>query len=142
MASDILTTLDIAGSGLAAQRMRLQTVSGNMANSRTTRTEDGGPYQRKAPVFSSTQIDPFGSELDQALSKVEVGEIWESKGAGQRVYEPDHPDADAEGYVTYPDISILHEMVDLMTTGRSYEANANVVEATRDMALRALEIGR
>lgn len=142
MASDILTTLDIAGSGMAAERLRLQTVSTNMANARTTRTEDGGPYRRRAPVFEAAQVDPFGSALDQALAEVEVTEIWESSTPGERVYEPDHPDADADGYVTYPDVSILHEMVDLMTTGRAYEANANVVEATRDMALRALEIGK
>jgi flagellar basal-body rod protein FlgC len=139
---DLLSTLDVAGSGLAAQRLRMQTVATNMANARTTRTEDGGPYRRRAPVFEAVPTDPFGDALEQAVSKVEVAEIWESPSEGIRVLDPDHPDADADGYVRMPDINILHEMVDLMTTGRSYEANANVVDATRDMALRALEIGR
>jgi flagellar basal-body rod protein FlgC len=140
--ADLLTTLEIAGSGLSAQRLRMQTVATNMANARTTRTAEGGAYQRRAPVFEAVAADPFDAVLGEALAKVEVAEVWQSDAPGRRVFEPDHPDADADGFVTYPDVNVLHEMVDLMTTGRSYEANANVVEATRDMALRALEIGR
>jgi len=139
---DLLTTLNIAGSGLSAQRVRMQTVATNMANARTTRTAEGGAYRRRAPVFESVAVDPFDQVFGDALSEVQVSEIWQSDSPGKRVYEPDHPDADADGFVTYPDIEVMHEMVDLMTTGRSYEANANAVEATRDMALRALEIGR
>jgi flagellar basal-body rod protein FlgC len=139
---DVLKTLDIAGSGLSAQRLRMQTISTNMANARTTRTPEGGAYRRRAPVFESNAVDPFGSALDQAMSGVEVAEVWQSDSPGIKRREPNHPDADANGDVWYPDINIMHEMVDLMTTGRSYEANATVVEATRDMAMRALEIGR
>jgi flagellar basal-body rod protein FlgC len=139
---DVLKTLDIAGSGLSAQRLRMQTISTNMANARTTRTAEGGPYRRRAPMFESQAVDPFGSALDQAMYSVEVAEVWQSESEGIMRHEPDHPDADADGNVLYPDINIMHEMVDLMTTGRSYEANATVVEATRDMAMRALEIGR
>ena len=139
---DVLKTLDIAGSGLSAQRLRMQTISTNMANARTTRTPEGGPYQRRAPVFESQPVDPFGSALDQAMSSVEVAEVWQADTPGIKRNEPGHADADANGDVWYPDINIMHEMVDLMTTGRSYEANATVVEATRDMAMRALEIGR
>jgi len=139
---DIIDTLNIAGQGLSAQRVRLQTISSNMANAKTTRTEEGGPYRRKAPVFNATAIDEFGSALEQALAGVDVEEIQVSQSEGQKVYQPDHPDADDEGYVTYPDIDILSEMVDLMTTQRSYEANANVVDVTGELADRALEIGR
>jgi len=139
---DLLDTLNISGSGLAAQRVRLQTVASNLANARTTRTAEGGPYRRRAAVFESNPIDNFGTQLDQALAQVEVAGIEIADQGGRVVHDPNHPDADANGYVTYPDINLLHEMVDLMTTSRSYEANANVVETTRDLALRALEIGR
>jgi len=139
---DIIDTLNIAASGLSAQRLRLQTISSNMANAKTTRTDEGGPYARKVPVFEAREVDPFGGELDRALSRVEVSEVRSAGGEGQRVYDPEHPDADAEGFVTYPDVDILREMVDMMTVTRAYEANANVIDTTRDMARRALEIGR
>ncbi len=138
---DLLDTLNIAGSGLSAQRVRLQTISSNLANARTTRTDQGGPYRRKAPVFVSEQIDAFGSALDRELSSVRVDRI-EELGGVRMMHDPGHPDADADGYVAMPDIDVLAEMVDLMTTARSYEANVNTVEVPRDMALRALEIGR
>jgi flagellar basal-body rod protein FlgC len=139
---DLIDTLNIAGQGLTAQRVRLQTISANMANAKTTRTEEGGPYQRRVPVFQARPVDDFGTTLEQALAGVEVPEVTVSKSEGQRVYQPDHPDADEDGYVTYPDIDILAEMVDLMTTQRTYEANAKVVDVTRELADRALDIGR
>lgn len=139
---DILDTLNISGSGLAAQRVRLQTTATNLANARTTRTEDGGPYRRRAPVFEARALDPFGDELDRAMATVEVERIQVADRGGRLVYDPSHPDADERGYVLLPDINVLHEMVDLMTTTRSYEANANVIDITRDLANRALAIGR
>lgn len=139
---DLIDTLNISGSGLAAQRVRMQTVSSNMANARTTQSIEGGPYKRQTPVFAAEPIDVFGSTLDQALAKVEVTEIRRADDAVRMEYDPSHPHAGLDGYVAYPDINILHEMVDLMTTSRAYEANANAVETTRDMALRALEIAR
>ena len=138
---DLLDTLNIAGSGLSAQRVRLQTISSNLANARTTRTAEGGPYQRKAPVFVAETLDTFGGQLDRELAGVKVDRIATSDGV-RMVHDPSHPDADADGYVAMPDIDVLAEMVDLMTTSRSYEANVNTVEVTRDMASRALEIGR
>ena len=138
----LIDTLNISGSGLAAQRVRLQTVSSNLANARTTATEDGGPYLRQSPVFEATAIDPFGDTLDQALATVNVNEIQHNSDAIRMEYDPNHPHAGPDGYVAYPDISILNEMVDLMTTSRSYEANAGVIDTTKDMALLALEIGR
>ena len=139
---DLLDTLNISASGLSAQRTRLQTVASNMANARTTRTADGGPYKRRAPVFQASMIDRFGDMMDQELSEVQISEIDTAETEGMRVFDPDHPDADAEGFVTYPDINILHEMVDMMNASRSYEANAKVLDTTFEMAARALEIGR
>lgn len=140
--SDIIDTFNVAASGLSAERLRLQTIAANMANARTTRTGEGGPYQRQVPTFEAQQVDPFGDELDRATSRVVVTGIASDGRPAVREYDPTHPDADADGYVLYPDIDVMQEMVDLMTTNRAYEANSSVVEATRDMSLRALEIGR
>ncbi len=140
--ADILDTFAIASSGMSAERTRLQSIASNMANARTTRTEDGGPYQRQVPVFKSESVDPFGNALDVAASRVVVEEVKVDDRPPVRVYDPSHPDAGPDGFVAYPDISVLQEMVDLMTAQRTYEANANVVESTRDMAMTALGIGR
>lgn len=138
---DFIDTLNIAGSGLNAERVRLQAVASNMANARTTRTPDGGPYQRQVPVFKAASVRDFGTDLDQQLRSVEIPRV--EKLAGFReVQDPSHPDADANGYVRYPDIDILHEMVDMMSASRAYEANAEVVDTTVQMAVRALDIGR
>ncbi len=139
---DLVDTFNISASGLTAQRVRLQTISSNLANARTTRSDGGGPYQRRAPIFEAQPIDSFGSSLDRVLSSVKVSGVDVASGPGRRVYDPSHPDADASGHVTYPDIDILHEMVDLMTASRSYEANANVLDTTSELATRALQIGR
>ncbi|MCA9492168.1 MAG: flagellar basal body rod protein FlgC [Myxococcales bacterium] len=139
---DVLDTLNITASGLAAQRTRLQTISSNLANSNTTRTEEGGAYKRKSPVFASQVVDPFGDMLDQQLAEVQVTRTVEDEKPGPIVYDPDHPDADANGMVQLPNVDVLSEMVDLMNTTRSYEANTKVLEATRDMAMQAIDIGR
>ncbi len=140
--SDIVDTFNIAASGLAAERLRLQTIATNMANARTTRTAAGGPFQRQVPTFEATPVDAFGDELDRATSRVVVTGIGSDGRPPVRVYDPTHPDAAADGYVSYPDVDIMQEMVDLMSTNRAYEAGSSVVEATRDMALRAMDIGR
>jgi flagellar basal-body rod protein FlgC len=139
---NLLDTFQISASGLTSQRVRLQTIASNMANARTTRTEDGGPYQRKLPVFEAKQVNPFGDILDQAMSEPVVTEIIEDDAQPVMVFDPSHPDADADGYVAYPDINLMEEMVDLMGTSRSFEANTKVVETTRQMANEALSIGR
>lgn len=140
---DILDTLQISASGLAAERIRLQSIASNLANARTTRSEDGsGPYQRRVPVFTATEVDPFGSTLDRELAGVAVTDVHVDPSEGRAVYDPSHPDADADGFVRYPNVDVLGEMVDLMTTSRSYEANANVLDTTRELAMRALDIGR
>ena len=140
---NILDTLRISASGLTAQRVRLQAISSNMANARSTRsTEEGVPYRRQMPVFQAVQANSFGSELAQQLSRVEVVDVEKSEAPFRQVFDPGHPDADDDGYVLYPNVDILHEMVDLMNTSRTYEANTNVTETTYKMANQALEIGR
>lgn len=139
---DLIDTFGVSASGLAAQRVRLQTIAANLANSKTTRTREGGPYQRRAPVFEARSIDAFGSELDRALASVEVRRIQADPTPGDLVYDPQHPDADLNGNVQMPNVDVLREMVDLLETSRTYEANANVVDVTRDLAMRALDIGR
>ncbi len=138
----LLDTLQITASGLTAQRLRLQTVASNMANARTTRTEEGGPYKKQMPLLEAVRDEPFGSEMDRAMARVEVMGVVESEDPPVMVHDPGHPDADADGYVAYPNVNVLEEMVDLMTTARTYEANANVLEMTDMMANTALEIGR
>lgn len=138
---DLLDTINIASSGLTAQRVRVQTIASNLANARTTRTPDGGPYKRRAPVFVAEPVQSFDSALASELSDVRVERIVEID-AQRMVFDPKHPDADAEGFVAMPDIDVVAEMVDLMTASRSYEASVNAVNTTRDMALRALDIGR
>lgn len=140
--ADLIDTFNIAASGLSAERLRLHTIATNMANARTTRTPEGGPYQRRIPVFEAVPVDRFGDEMDRATQRVEVTQIATDNRPPERVYDPGHPDAGPDGYVSYPDINVLQEMVDMMTTNRSYEANANVIDATRNMALTALSIGK
>jgi flagellar basal-body rod protein FlgC len=139
---DILDTLRISASGMTAQRVRLQTVASNMANARTTRTEDGGPYQRQMPVFSAEKTDRFGDMVERNMARVDVVDIQSSDDPGVSVYDPGHPDADEDGYVLYPNVDILAEMVDMMTTSRSYEAIAQAATTTYEMARQALGIGR
>jgi flagellar basal-body rod protein FlgC len=139
---NLLDTFQISASGLSSQRVRLQTIASNMANARTTRTDEGGPYQRKLPVFETRQVNPFGDALEQAMAEPVVTEIIEDNSQPVMVFDPSHPDADADGYVAYPDINLMEEMVDLMGTSRSFEANTKVVETTRQMANEALGIGR
>ena len=139
---DFLDVFSVSASGLTAQRVRLQAVASNMANARSTRTENGeGPYQRKLTVFQSESLD-FDDELGAAMERVHVTDVVQSQEPPTLVYDPGHPDADEDGYVAYPNVNILEEMVDMMTTSRMYEANTNVVRTTRQLADTALSIGR
>ena len=139
---DFLDVFSVSASGLTAQRVRLQAVASNMANARSTRTEDGqGPYQRKLTVFQSESLN-FDDELGAAMERVHVTDVVASQEPATLVYDPGHPDADEDGYVAYPNVNILEEMVDMMTTSRMYEANTNVVRTTRQLADTALSIGR
>ena len=145
---DLLSpTLEISGSGLRAQRMRLDVIASNLANATTTRTDAGGPYKRRSVVFAADAIDSdFGSTLaglsdEGAHQGVKVAEVVEDPDPPRMVFEPGHPDADADGYVGYPNVNPVTEMVDLMTATRAYEANVQAINATKRMNEAALGIG-
>lgn len=142
-----LSSLDISGSALTAQRLRMDVISQNIANANTTRTADGQPYRRRVTVFSEQQGgNTFSSYLDRARSAagqgVAVSSITEDMSDFRKEYDPTNPEAGADGYVTYPNVNETTELVDMMSATRSYEANITALNATKNMALKALEIGR
>ncbi|MDM8215638.1 flagellar basal body rod protein FlgC [Desulfovibrio piger] len=144
---DFMTALDISASGLSADRTRMNTISMNLANVKTTRTPLGGPYRRRTVVQVATDVDdPFSihmrSALDRELKGVRVMSVNIDNRPLKRVYEPGHPDANADGYVFYPDINVVEEMAHMMTTQRNYEANVTTMEAIKGMYTKALEIGK
>ncbi|ADK84280.1 flagellar basal-body rod protein FlgC [Desulfarculus baarsii DSM 2075] len=146
---DFVTSMEISASGLSAQRTRLNIISQNLANAETTRTAEGGPYRRRVTVMSA---QPFVSHLEQAIDSppqqqdprkgVLVNEIAQDNSPFKKVHDPSHPDADADGYVLYPNVDVVTEMVNLISATRSYEANVSAVGASKNMALKALEIAR
>ncbi|NDY55777.1 flagellar basal body rod protein FlgC [Desulfovibrio sulfodismutans] len=145
---DFSTALDIGSSALSAQRTNLNVISMNLANIRSTKTANGeGPYQRKSVVFESTPVDtPFSKAmqgaLDRDISGVKVTGVVNDNRPPRLVFEPGHPDADENGYVAYPDINVVEEMANMITTMRSYEASAASISTTKSMFSKALEIGR
>lgn len=144
---DYSTGLRVSSSGMTAQRMRMNTISSNIANINTTRTPEGGPYRRKDVVFESMpETRNFGeiltSEPDRNVQRVQVTDVSVDQGAPNYKYEPNHPDANEEGYVAYPNINLMEEMANMIQATRSYEANVSAMQATKDMAVSGLEIGR
>jgi flagellar basal-body rod protein FlgC len=135
--------LALGAAGLSAQRTRMEVVAANLANARTTRTPEGGPYRRKSPVFVATPVPhAFGDVLGSALRAVRVERIAEDPAPPVKRYEPGHPDADAAGYVAYPNVDPVQEMVDMLSATRTYEANVTVVRGVREMSRAALQILR
>jgi flagellar basal-body rod protein FlgC len=134
-------------SGLAAQRVRMDTVSSNVANIDTTRTPEGGPYRRKIVRFSDGESAlPFSSVVQKFTGQANTGVVLTSVGVDTQTptrmeYEPAHPDANADGYVEMPNVDMIQEMTDLTSANRSYQANVTVLNAVKQMALRALDIG-
>ena len=141
---NLFGVMDVSASALQAQRVRAEVVASNMANSETTRTEDGGPYRRHHVVFSAAEGNSFGSQLlsagEAASGGVEVAGVVEDGGGPLMRFDPGHPDAGADGYVAYPDINPLTEMVDLMGATRSYGMNASAVQAEKGMIVSSLEL--
>ncbi len=136
----IFRALRISGSALTAERLRMDTIANNLANVNSTRTEGGGPYQRQVPVFAARQDQPSPDGFSGGGVRV-VG-IHSDPSPSRLVHEPGHPDANAEGYVEYPNVNVVTEMVDMITATRAYEANITIINSARNMALKALEIGR
>lgn len=144
-----LSSMNISASGLTAQRARLDIISENIANSETTRTEKGGAYRRKLPVFQSMEPrTSFGSLFFDRMrpfsvnSGVRVDEVIEDQRPLKLVYDPSHPDADERGYVQMPNVDVFREIIDSMAATRAYDANVTAFQATKLMAAKALEIGR
>ena len=142
-----LSSLDISGSALTAQRLRMDIISQNIANASTTRTANGEPYRRRVAVLQQREGSSFQSYLDNANSASSGGGVMVTGIATdmsdfKSEYDPNHPDADANGYVQYPNVDEVTELVDMMAATRAYEANITALNATKNMALKALEIGR
>jgi len=160
----LFTVLNVAASGLAAQRQQMEATASNIANAETLQTPEGGPYRRRDVVFRQTGVEKFSSLVQRELTRlgaigerilaarerlsgvrsspaaVEARQVVDSDDQGQLVYEPGHPLADAQGYVRKPNVNMIKEMLSLMTATRAYEANLSVVQATKTMAKKALEI--
>lgn len=155
---NIFRIFDVTGSGMSAQRTRMSVVSGNLANAETTRTPEGGPYRRRNVFFralpmqqespargQSGWLTPLSfnpRERDADVNSVEVVGVHASTRAPRKVYDPHHPDTDAEGYVAYPDINTMEEMTDLLSATRSYEANMTAFNTTKSLVRKLLELGR
>ena len=143
----IFSVLEISGSALAAERQRAEVVAANMANAETTHTPSGGPYRRKEVVFASAGDMPFRMMLagfhpglGNMIPAVRLERVLDDPTPPLKRYEPGHPDADKEGYVAYPSINPVQEMVDLMGAVRSYQLNASAITASKQMIQQALEL--
>ena len=138
--------LEISASALTAERLRLDVVAENLANAQTTRGADGQPYRRKEVVLQE-RAGSFGASLSAAMSQkkgggVEVAAVVEDQTPLKRIYDPGHPDADAEGYVSMPNVDTVTEMVDLIGAQRAYEANVTAMQSAKQMFARTLELLR
>ncbi|MDY6986687.1 MAG: flagellar basal body rod protein FlgC [Thermodesulfobacteriota bacterium] len=138
--------LRTCSSALSAQRVRMNIISSNLANINTTRTPQGGPYRRQDVVFAAHPNSSFqntlNSQMTRNLSGVRVAGIVSDPSPLQLKYDPQHPDANEDGYVAMPNINLMEEMVNMISATRSYEASLAAINATKGMALKALEIGR
>jgi len=147
-------SLRIGASGLNAQQLRLDIISNNIANAETTHTASGGPYKRQDVVFTAPGDRSFLPSLvlarqnsalkasDIGAKGVQVAEVVTSNEPGPKVYDPTNPDADKQGYVTYPNVDLVTEMTNMISATRSYEANLAAIDAAKRMALGALNIGK
>lgn len=130
--------LRISASGMTAERLRMDVIAGNLANANTTRGADGQPYQRRDVILQETQSDSFAAKL----AGVSVVGVVDDPSPARRVYDPGHPDADAQGYVSMPNVNSVTEMVDLITASRGYEANVTTMNSAKQMFTRTLDILR
>lgn len=144
----LFQSFDISASGMTAQRFRMDTISENVANVNTTNTGDGTPYRRKIVSFAEKDVTPFGKVLmnsrqayvGNGVKVAQVGEDYSSDFIME--YDPSHPDADENGYVSYPNVNIVTEMTNLIDSSRAYEANATAFDASKQIAQAGLQIGK
>jgi flagellar basal-body rod protein FlgC len=144
---DLLTSLKISSSGLTANKKRMAAISSNIANAQTTRTAEGGAYQPKEVVFGSEPAkesfsEILSGEMEDNAQTVIAKEVGKSNRPPVLKYEPNHPDANAEGYVAYPNINTMEEMANMIEASRAYEANINAMNTAKSMAMKDLEIGK
>lgn len=143
---DLLSSLRVSSSGLAAQRKRMESHSSNIANAQTTRTAEGGPYRKKEVVFGAEPTrerfsEILEGELDEQSQTVQATEVVHTDKVVLK-YDPTHPDANQEGYVAMPDINVMSEMANMIEAQRAYEANVTAINTAKQMATKTLEIGR
>lgn len=139
---DFLRSLEISGSGLVAQRKRMDVIASNLANIETTRTEGGGPYRRKMVVMGTKPSENFDQVLDAHMEGVQIEGVVEDKSPFTLVHDPSHPDADENGNLLKPNVDLIVEMTNMLMARRVFEANLSAIKSTRQMAIKALEIGR
>ncbi len=144
---DFFDALHTSSSGLSAQRLRMNLISANLANVNTTRTPQGGPYRRQEVVFAaqpktSSFRDVLRSRQEKHLADVRAVNVFDDPRPPVLKYDPHHPDADEKGYVALPNVNLMEEMVNMMSATRSYEANLSAIKAAKEMAMKALEIGK
>jgi flagellar basal-body rod protein FlgC len=144
-------SLNVSATGLTAERLRMDVTAENLANAQTTRGADGQPYKRKEVVLGQAASGGFGSQLAAAMGGpnsgtapggVEVQAIAEDSAPGKLVYDPGHPDANADGYVQMPNVDTVSEMVDLISSSRAYEANVTAMQSAKQMFSKTLDILR
>ncbi|MEG1256012.1 flagellar basal body rod protein FlgC [Clostridium sp.] len=137
--------LRISASGLSAERLRMDTISSNIVNAGTTRGEDGKPYVRKIAVFQENLEKEYNrttNKSEEKLQGIKAVGVIDDDSELTKVYNPSHPDADEEGFVTMPNVNISNEMVELIASSRAYEANINAMNAQKTMFMKTLEIGK
>ena len=140
---NFLKALETSASGLYAERKRMNIIASNLSNIETTRTEEGGPYRRKMVVMSTKEMDQeFDDVFNNSLKGVQIDDIVEDKTPFKKVFNPGHPDADKDGYVLKPNVDLVVETTNMMMARRAFEANIAAIKATREMIIKALEIGR
>lgn len=140
----VFSAMEVSASGLSAQRTRMNTIASNMANAQTTRTDAGGAYKRVDPVFEAVRVERVTAltAAEEAVREVRVANIVQDQRPGTMVYQPGHPDANPDGYVEFPNVNVVEEMVNMITASRAYEAGVTSIEAVKGMAQSALDLGK
>ena len=139
---NFLQSLEISASGLYAQRRRMDVIASNLANIETTHTKKGGPYRRKMVVMSPKPVENFNKALTLQAEGVKIDDIVEDKSPFKKTYNPSHPDANKNGYVLKPNVDLVVEITNMLMARRAFEANIAAIKSTKQMALKALEIGK
>jgi flagellar basal-body rod protein FlgC len=139
---DFFTAMEVSASGLSAERTRMNVSASNLANAQTTTSADGGVYKKKSVIAAAANVPGVDGEFANAVKGVSVQSIKEDTGAPRMEYDPGHPQANAQGYVAYPNVNPVEEMVDMITASRAYEAGVTSMSTAVNMAERALSIGK